>query len=60
MSCEPVNMPDGTVVLANVRPGAKLTDKDRETIAEWIQFCRDRQANEIAAECCNMQPNAAS
>jgi hypothetical protein len=57
VSCEPIRMADGTVVLAMVRPGAKLTDEDREALAEWIQFCRDRSAREkrvlqqTAADC---------
>jgi hypothetical protein len=44
MSCEPVKMPDGTIVLANVKDGETLTDEDKRAIAEWVQFCRDRKA----------------
>jgi len=43
MSCKTIRMADGTAVLANVRPGAKLTARDRQTIAGWVQFCRDRK-----------------
>jgi hypothetical protein len=39
-------MPDGTVVLAHMKPGAKLTAKDKQVLAEWVQFCRDRRAKE--------------
>lgn len=46
MSCEPIKMKDGSVVLANVKPGAVLTDKDKEIIAEWVEFCRDRRRKE--------------
>lgn len=45
MSCEPIRMPDGTVVVANVVEGETLTDEDKQAIAEWVQFCRDRKAN---------------
>lgn len=44
MSCEPIRMEDGTTVLANVKPGAKLTEADKQAVAEWVQFCRDRKA----------------
>jgi len=44
MSCKPIKMADGTVVLAMVKPGAVLTDADKQILAEWIQFCRDRKA----------------
>lgn len=46
MSCVKVPMPDGTVVLANMKPGEKLTDADKQAIAEWVQFCRDRREKE--------------
>jgi hypothetical protein len=46
MAYEPIRMKDGTVILADVRKGATLTDKDREVLAEWVQFCRDRRAKE--------------
>ena len=44
MACEPIKMKDGTVVLANVRPGCKLTAEDKLALAEYVQFCRDRRA----------------
>jgi hypothetical protein len=47
MSCEPIKMPDGTVVLANVKKGQVLTAKDRQVLAEWVQFCRDRRAKQL-------------
>ncbi len=37
-------MADGTIVLANVKPGAKLTENDKKALAEYVQFCRDRAA----------------
>jgi hypothetical protein len=46
MSCEPIKMADGTVVLANVKKGAVLTEEDKRILAEWVQFCRDRRAKE--------------
>jgi len=46
MSCQPIKMPDGTIVLVDVKPGAKLTERDQKALAEWIQFCRDRRAEE--------------
>lgn len=46
MSCEPIKMADGTVVLANVKKGETLTEKDKQVLAEWVQFCRDRRAKE--------------
>jgi hypothetical protein len=39
-------MPDGTVVLAMVAPGAKLTEEDKRVLAEYAQFCRDRKAKQ--------------
>ena len=47
MACEPIKMKDGTVILANVKPGAKLTDEDKKIIADWVQFCRDRKAKKV-------------
>lgn len=44
MSCQPIKMADGTVVLANLKPGATLTDEEKQAIAEYVQFCRDRRA----------------
>lgn len=49
-----IKMPDGTVVLANIKPGAELTEEDKRVLAEedkrvlaeWVQFCRDRRATE--------------
>jgi hypothetical protein len=43
-------MKDGTVVLANVKSGETLTEQDKEIIAEWVQFCRDRKAAREAKE----------
>lgn len=40
MKCAPVKLADGTTVLAMVKPGAVLTDKDKEILAEFAQFCR--------------------
>lgn len=50
MSCEPIKMADGTVVLANVVPGQKLTEEDKRVLAEWVQFCRDRRSKEQLAK----------
>jgi hypothetical protein len=46
MSCHPIQMQDGTVILADVKKGAVLTDEDKRVLAEWVQFCRDRRAKE--------------
>lgn len=50
MSCEPIRMKDGTVVLANVKKGEVLTDEDKRILAEWVQFCRERKAKREAEE----------
>jgi hypothetical protein len=50
MSCEPIRMEDGTVVLANVKPGETLTELDKKILADWVQFCRDRAAKRSAKE----------
>ena len=42
MSCEPIRMNDGTVVLANVKKGETLTEGDKKIISEWVEFCRER------------------
>jgi hypothetical protein len=41
---EYVRMPDGTVIVANVKRGETLTDADKVAIAKWVQFYRDRKA----------------
>jgi hypothetical protein len=46
VSCKPIQMEDGSVVLANVKRGAVLTQEDKRILAEWVQFCRDRRAAE--------------
>ena len=46
MPCKEVRLKDGSVVLAHLKPGAKLTGEDERILAEWVQFCRDRQAKE--------------
>ncbi len=46
MSCEEIKMPDGTVILAHVKPGEKLTDEDKRILAEWVEFCRNRGVRE--------------
>lgn len=46
MPCKPIKMKDGTVVLANMRPGQKLTEADKQTLAEWVAFCRERRDKE--------------
>jgi len=46
MPCKLVPMKDGTVVLANVKPGAALTARDLAALEEYVQFCRDRRAEE--------------
>lgn len=42
--CQPIRMADGTVVLANLKPGAALNEEEKSAIAEYVQFCRDRKA----------------
>ena len=46
MKCEPIKMADGTVVLAMVKPGARLTERDRQILAEYAEFCRERARRE--------------
>jgi hypothetical protein len=41
-----IQMADGTRVLACVKPGQMLTEEDKRILAEWVQFCRDRRAEE--------------
>ncbi len=42
-------MPDGTVILAKVKPGQKLTEKDKTVLAEWVEFVRARARKEQRA-----------
>ncbi|MBZ5579545.1 MAG: hypothetical protein LAP40_23540 [Acidobacteriia bacterium] len=46
MACEPIRLKDGTVVLANVKPGMKLTEEDRRVLEEYAEFCRERRGQE--------------
>ena len=59
MSCEPIRMEDGTVVLANVKPGETLTELDKKILADWVQFCRDREAKRRAKPPDRKRPKAA-
>lgn len=43
MSCKPIRMKDGTVVLVDVKPGEELTDEEARVLEQYIQFCRDRR-----------------
>jgi len=58
MACKEIRMKDGTVVLANMKPGAKLTEEDERIIAEWVQFCRDRRAKEQRKRNASLLPGA--
>ncbi len=51
-----IKMQDGTVVLANVKRGAVLTESDKQVLAEWVQFCRDRRAKEQRKRNADMLP----
>jgi hypothetical protein len=44
MGCKVVRLQDGRKVLANVRPGVKLTARDMQTLEEYAEFCRERAA----------------
>lgn len=46
MSCQTIKMADGTLVLADVKKGATLTENDKQVLADWVQFCRDRRAEQ--------------
>lgn len=56
MSCEPIRMEDGTIVLANMKEGETLTDEDKKGLEAYIQFCRDRRAKENAKGSQNNTP----
>ncbi len=49
MPCKEIRMPDGTVILAKVKPGQKLTEKDKTVLAEWVEFVRARARKEQRA-----------
>ncbi|HZP02634.1 MAG TPA: hypothetical protein VFD30_20455 [Terriglobia bacterium] len=44
MPCRVVRLKDGTPVLANMRAGAKLSERDRQTLEEYAEFCREQAA----------------
>jgi hypothetical protein len=50
MACVPIPLKDGTVVLANVKPGMKLTAADRQVLEEYAEFCRERKRQREARE----------
>ncbi len=50
MSCKPIRLKDGTVVLAQLKPGAELTDEETKVLEEYLQFCRTRKAKRAAKE----------
>lgn len=60
MSCKTIRMADGSVVLANVNKGAKLTERDKAVLAEWVQFCRDRRAKQQRKKNAAMLPGASA
>jgi len=51
VSCRSVRLPDGSFVLANLKPGAKISDADKRTLAEWVEFCRERRARRNEEQC---------
>ena len=42
MACKPIKLKDGTVILADVKPGQKLTKQDEKILAEWVEFVKAR------------------
>ncbi len=58
MACKQIRMKDGTVILANLKPGAKLTEEDERSIAKSVQFCRDRRAKEQRKRNASLLPRA--
>lgn len=50
MSCAPIRLKDGTVVLVNLKPGAALTDDEARVLEEYLLFCRRRKARRAAKE----------
>jgi hypothetical protein len=48
MSCQSIKMADGTVILANVKPGETLTEEDKRILAEYVEFCRERRRKKVA------------
>ena len=43
MACESVTLKDGSVILVDVKPGQKLTDKDIEMLDEFHELLKKRQ-----------------
>ena len=58
MPCQQIRMEDGTVVLANLKRGQTLTAADKQTLAEYVQFCRDRRAKEQRRRNAKLLPGA--
>lgn len=46
MSCKPIRLKDGTVVLANMTRRGKLSERDLKTLEEYAEFCRARAAKQ--------------
>lgn len=38
----PIKLDDGTVVIAELKPGAVLTDEEREALKEFVQVLKDK------------------
>lgn len=47
MSCQIIKT-SGTVIIANVKPGEKLTAEDKQALVEYVEFCRARRAKKLA------------
>lgn len=43
MSCEPIKLSDGSVILVNVKPGEKLTPEEIEVLRELFELKRKEQ-----------------
>ncbi len=39
----PLRLPDGTVAILEIKPGAVLTEEEKEALAEYVMFLRDRK-----------------
>lgn len=45
MACKVVKLKDGTTVIANMTRRGKLSDRDRQTLEEYAEYCRKRAAD---------------
>lgn len=56
MPCQPIKMPDGSILLVNVRPGFVLTEEEKESLIEYQTSVRKRSKSERPERYCP-EPN---